>query len=250
MKKFTYIICHMNCSEYRQQNLITVIKYLRQLYSDEIEIIVSEQGLKKSNIKNIDNHFFYKNDGLFTKAKLCNEGSYLASTEKIIFADNDIILAKELIDTMISKLDSVEAVNPYKNVIDMDEQSSKLFHTDLKTLTYSNNLRYSLVFAGGVFGMTKHGYFKLGGFDERYIGWGGEDDGMSYVIEKLCSRYESDAYCYHLYHDRVTNGLPYHEHYDINCNITNEIRAMNYDQLIQYCLNKRTKFEKLFGEGL
>ena len=42
--EFTYIICHMNTSEYRQRNLDAVIKWLRGLYLDRVQIIVAEQG--------------------------------------------------------------------------------------------------------------------------------------------------------------------------------------------------------------
>jgi predicted glycosyltransferase involved in capsule biosynthesis len=240
----------MNTSEYRQRNLYAVIKWLRGLYLDRVQIIVAEQGSVKSKIKHIDNHIFYKNTGLFHKSKILNDASFKSKSDKLIFADNDIILDEKCIKDMINALDTYEAVNPYDKVLDLSEECTNKFISNFEIVTTDSSYRQSIVFAGGVFGMQKRAFNKIAGFDEGILGWGGEDDTISHKIHVLCNKIELISTCYHLYHDRNVNGMPFHEHYDENVNLVIKIRSFSDSELVNYCLSVREKFEKIYGKDI
>lgn len=246
---FTYIICHMNSSESRQRNILTVVEWLRKLYGNDVQIIVAEQGKKKSKIPNIDSHILYNDEGLFHKTKLLNDATLKSKYEKLIFSDNDVIMSKDAIDNMLDALNKYGAVNPYSRIQDLTEKDTNIFvETNTFNFIDPETYRLCIVFAGGTFGIQRSEFLKIGGFDEDIIGWGGEDDVISHKISNLCSNIELNATAYHLNHDRGVTGMPYHEHYDENVNVVTKVRGFTYEQLIDYCISIRKKFEVKFGE--
>ena len=49
--------------------------------------------------------------------------------------------------------------------------------------------------------MTRDTFIAAGGFDERFIGWGGDDDAFMVTLETLCGNYiKLDREVIHLWH--------------------------------------------------
>lgn len=239
---FSYVICHANTSEYRATNLKALVKYLRQNFGKDVEIIVSEQGLIKSEIEDIDTHMFFEDDGLFQRSKVLNNGVVAANHEKIFIGDNDVILSVDAVKNTLKLLEEYEAVNPYDKIIDLNEYDSGNFKLFLNLYFENNwNTRPSIVFSGGCFAIQKKSFIRIGGFDENIIGWGGEDDALTYKISALTRYIGNDSTAYHLYHDRGVNGLPYHAHYDKNVEILLKVSGMSTKELVDYCEECRKK---------
>ena len=61
-----------------------------------------------------------------------------------------------------------------------------------------------LCFSGGITLFKKTFYEKVGGFDERFEGWGAEDDAMDIKIKAITSQIITieDQLAYHLWHPR------------------------------------------------
>lgn len=248
--KSSYIICHSATSEYRTRNLNVLIKYLRKNFSN-VEIIVAEQGATKSTIDNIDQHVFIESTGIFRKSELINKAVIASHSEILILNDNDIILDIRAYEDMLKDLEEFQAVNPYSKVIDLPLDVTDRFIDTLDRIDYSRGTsRTSIVFAGGVIGIRRRDFCRIGGFDESFVGWGGEDDALTHKIYSLCTNKTLNYVSYHLWHDRNVNGTPHHEHYHKNLESLISIRSMGVDALVKYCAGIRKQFEFLYEEGL
>lgn len=237
--KFSYVICHRASSECRASNLEALVSYLRFYYGSYVEIIVVEQDSTKSNILDIDKHLLLEDDGLFRRATTLNMGVYAASNEVVFVADNDVILSKMSIDACISNcLDGYDISKPYSKIYDVPSEPSECFKKTLRVsslLSESSTLRDSTCIAGGGFATNRSAFLKMKGYDERFVGWGGEDDLLSIKIDKLCKSIVVDGVAYHLYHERSeNNGMPHHREYDNNVNILIYVRSLSDDELMCY----------------
>ena len=235
-KKFSYVICHANTSEYRSNNLKSLVKYLRNNFGEDIEIVVSEQGYNKTEIEGIDRHVFFNDSGLFQRSKVLNRGVLACTHQKVFIGDNDVVIHIDSLKKTLKLLGEYEAVNPYNKIIDLSEHDSNSFRMFLN-LYFENNWNYRecVVFSGGCFAILKDVFIDIGGFDEDIIGWGGEDDALTIKIAALVNYIGNDSIAYHLYHDRGFNGLPYHEHYNKNVEILSKVSTMTIEELKDYC---------------
>lgn len=242
--KFSYLICHSNTSSYRDNNLKCVIKYIRKNF-ENVEIIVAEQGTIKSNIDDIDIHVFYNHDGLFERSRLLNMAVKSSTNEKIVIADNDLIVDCLAITKSLDMLDEYDTVNPYNVVMDLPEYITQQYITtgDIQKITDQGTYRDSIVFAGGMLIINKSAYIKIGGYDENMIGWGGEDDILTIKILNLLKYISIESVSYHLFHDRGINGVPDHVNYENNLNILYRVNNMTHEALIEYAKESSNKFK-------
>ncbi len=107
-----------------------------------------------------------------------------------------------------------EVVRPWADVIDLTELETAsvvagtLDARRLASLAQGRRgrLRAGEVppLCGGSYVIRRDVYERLGGQDERFRGWGGEDDAMSIKVAKLCTRVGivRDGLAFHLHHPR------------------------------------------------
>ena len=80
-------------------------------------------------------------------------------------------------------------------------------------------------------------YLRLGGFEERFRGWGGEDDAMSITLRRMGMRVAEcgELPALHLWHPRepeATHGQPY---YAANRQLLADYQAYRDDELAHLC---------------
>jgi predicted glycosyltransferase involved in capsule biosynthesis len=64
----------------------------------------------------------------------------------------------------------------------------------------------SSVSPGGCNMITKEAFEKIGGYDERFVGWGFEDTDFmerSQLVNRLSRMNDNDAICWHMHHDQA-----------------------------------------------
>lgn len=145
----------------------------------------------------------------FNKAKLINQGVRQATKSNILMLDVDVILPKE---NIVNALDVVEhhgLIFPFNKVVFIQKQESKdimrkvvdVPKVDMRFARENEKNNYD---TWGVYMISKEDYIKIGGHEERYVGWGGEDGSFiatsMALIDKPYLRMEGKAY--HLYHDK------------------------------------------------
>ena len=211
-----YVIQHRDNSvdKDRTKNLIQVIKYVKSI-SEDIEIMVLEQTLQEtSELKDLFQkinvkYIHLKNGGLFNRAWGFNCSISLTERSKFVFADNDMLLNKDDFNKGIELLESYDIVRPYNGFSNDLSPYQTIDYVFNKTIGIGT-LRFINNFSGGIVMLTRQGFAKLGGFDERFEGWGGEDDEMHLHIEKLSKSGTVNVCSFgipvtHLYHSRTVN---------------------------------------------
>jgi GT2 family glycosyltransferase len=203
----TYLIGHRNGVPERIDNLTLILKWL-QIHFD-FDVIVIEQD-RKPQVHNLVEgmgfrYQFIYNAGLYNRSWAFNVGYRLVSSDVIICSDNDIVMPAHCIKESLTALEDQEAVSPYKNLYYLPRQKTAIF---AKSMQFSRSLRsiipdkpYS--FAGGVVLLKTATFEKIGGWDERFRGWGREDNAMEQKMAYLgIHRIVMPFQGYHLYHSR------------------------------------------------
>ncbi|MDG1906270.1 MAG: glycosyltransferase [Arenicella sp.] len=157
-------------------------------------------------------YIFVENSGLFNKSWGLNIAAQHSSRSQLIFADADMLISNQALETISQRLGSeVDAINPYNKLIDLTSEETHQLLDNAPELNISRStqqinrqqLGQHPPFCGGIFAVTRQLFDKCGGMDERFEGWGGEDDAMSHRISNHSSNSITlEQTAYHLWHGR------------------------------------------------
>jgi len=229
--RFSYIICYRESSAERRETLDFVIILLRQNFPD-IEIIIVEQdsGSKLILDKGLDiKHLFIYNSGLFNRSWAFNYATKNTNKEVFVFADADVFLEKEGYIECFEATREFEAIAPNRIEI-----SNIAIGEDTDNQIQFLNKQKLHSFAGRMLIITRKAFEKIGGWDERFEGRGGEDDVMSHVIYNRLSSKTFKLPIFHIDHPHeIINGNN-HPRYDSNEALKEEIVTRNGAALDRY----------------
>ncbi len=235
--EISYIICYREASNERKRALHFVLRRLRAYFPD-IEIILIEQDteskLDLDKALNIE-HLFIYNSGLFNRSWAFNCAARKSNKNIFVFADADIFLEKEGYIKCFEATGDFEAITPNKVEI-----SNISIAEDTEDPIHFLNMRKLHSFAGGMLIITRSAFEKIGGWDERFEGWGGEDDAMSHLIYNRLRSKSFNLPNYHIDHPHefVTgNNQP---HYESNRALVEEILTRNGIALDRYIHQLKT----------
>ena len=233
----------------RKANLDAVLRWLGEF--EDIEVMVVEQDVapRWSDSASPGPHVrrvpVYQ-PGPFNKAWGFNVGARLAQRPVLAFGDADMIAHDGL--AMAAQLcrDDYDAVKPYGRMVDLDDQASERVragHWDFVPGISADAPRdrqaigEHVVFAGGIFLMRRERYMAIGGFDERFVGWGGEDDAMTQRIRRhdLATAEIEDAIGLHLLHARSQQSTFGQPAYAANLALLEQSAALSDAQFERLC---------------
>lgn len=240
----SYIITHRGKVGSRFNNLIFVLDWLSDL---NINIVLVEQDnrpyLADLNLSypGVDYVFAY-NDGLFNRSWGFNIGFKYARGNVVAFSDSDIFMNLEELKNAFQECEQrYDAVNPYAQIVDMTESDTKdlLENPGLidRCKIYNDGpKRGYTVFCGGLVLFKRKAFETLGGFDERFVGWGGEDDALSFVLAELVqNRCEMPYTAYHLWHERTTYDGEQQPNILENRRLVKEYPTLTRSELLLQC---------------
>ena len=235
--KVSYIVCYRESSSERKKALEFTLGLFHD-YFPSIEIIIVEQDSKsKLDIdKGFDiKHLFIYNPGPFNRSWAFNCASNNTTKEIFIFTDADIFLDKEGYDECFNAAEFFEAITPNKieisNVTIEEEKSNQILFLNKRKLHS---------FAGGMLIITRAAFEKIGGWDERFEGWGGEDDAMSHVIYNQLRSKTLNIPNYHIDHPHENISGNNHPQYESNRALVEEILTRNGLSLNRYVQQLKT----------
>jgi predicted glycosyltransferase involved in capsule biosynthesis len=114
----------------------------------------------------------------YSRSWAFNEGARQAKSQRLVFHDNDMVIPKCYASEMCAIFNKgFLFVNLKRFVFYLDKSTSNHYVQDS-----SNNNLFGLnaivqnLEGGGSFGACKKSFLEVGGFDERFVGWGGEDN--------------------------------------------------------------------------
>lgn len=212
-EKISVIVTLYNRLEYARNMILSLLyqtKMIDELIfaddgsKDNVEDIIKDLvGLCPFNIKHV-----YQEDIGFRLARSRNNGARIATGEFLIFLDQDVILPEDFIEKLYNKrkkkrILSSRAISSYEN---QKEKIQKYFRknkvlnfqliyktivTEIqdrgirqflkKDILYKWLYRFKLRSRGAkivglIFALYKEDYIAINGFDDKFKGWGEEDD--------------------------------------------------------------------------
>lgn len=245
--KFDIIIAHRNENNYRERNLKEILKYYLDIIDPDTRIIIVEQNtdteisIDDSRIVHIKEKY---DTEYFWKAKLLNRGVRESVKEAFCVVDSDAVLSKEAIDYLYSiNVENFNMIFPYTEARLMNEGQTRLWIKERKMpVEVDQSIQKShICYTGFFMAMSRRNYNAIGGYDEEYIGWGGEDDAVVVKTKRIndISRMPIQSIVLHMYHPRKDNPeYTSSARYEMNELFTHALKTMSNDDLHTYCSGK------------
>lgn len=215
MSEATYILTYRADREgHRRRNLEAVLAWLGGFA--QVEVVVVEQDVAPTPLSIPHARcqvVFAYNPGPFNKSWGFNVGFRTAQTQWLGFGDADVLVGEALWQSFQLLRQGLLAVKPYRRLIDLTDAESEPVRAgdfarvparDPRAAPDREAIGERVVFAGGSFVIHRNAFVALGGWDERFVGWGGEDDAFSYRIERsriACTELDISP-AMHLWHAR------------------------------------------------
>jgi predicted glycosyltransferase involved in capsule biosynthesis len=210
----------------RKRNLFYTIKYYNRFLKD-CKIIIVEQD-SKTDMSEVSGcyHKHFKvntNDDHFNRGFLFNIGYNISQSsfcaDYIIFGDADCLIEKKVLENIEEYYEYFDDyfVLPFKDAMYyMSEDETKNFVNNEDINTGNNEktrkLEYIVNIHGGVNILSAKNFYCIGGYDERFKGWGAEDDAFAHKCSALnLKKYRIDAELLHLHHIYTNRDMGHYE---------------------------------------
>jgi predicted glycosyltransferase involved in capsule biosynthesis len=149
----------------------------------------------------------------FCKSAAINNAAQTATRDIFLIADADIVFDLDQIREAVGALDKYTWVIPYTFLYYLPPEATRELHKRdpsviMKDIDYTGYLKTRCIsekdgweWGGGINIVRRRHFEKVGGFDERFKGWGGEDDAFQKVLDAVCGPHiRVEATMWHLYH--------------------------------------------------
>ncbi len=207
----TIIIPYKESHDVRKINLRIVLDYLVHIGIKNIIISeeydyepttgwVSDEYESKFSLLNV---ICTKSDGLFSRSILINRGVEEATTSFLCIQDGDVVLPKEIYEYSLNLLFSgFDLVYPFnRKVIQISDKQSFLRNYDFASVVTEPEFRPNA--DGGMQFIKKESFFKIGGYNTSFKGWGSEDN--EFILRVILGNLKFirlNNSLYHLKHDK------------------------------------------------
>lgn len=146
----------------------------------------------------------------YSRAAAINSAAKKSTKDILIIVDADLIFNVTDITNAIHKLSEYEFVLPYNKIVRLSKNETNLLlnQNPFINLTEINTSESAIwtdknSMVGGICILTKKSFKLLGGFDERFMGWGGEDNAFfKSALYTFNKHLRLDGSIYHMYHTR------------------------------------------------
>lgn len=178
----SFVIGHRGLA--RLPNLLVTLESIAAQVAANIECIVVEQSATPEVKDKLPGWIRYihtplpHGDMLYCRAWAFNVGAHAAQGETLVLHDNDMMVPADYAKEVLTRRkDGYEAMNLKRFIFYLSERHSAAVIAEGKHLAgrppqvVVQNLE-----AGGSLAIAREAYFRIGGFDESFIGWGGEDN--------------------------------------------------------------------------
>jgi len=244
----SYIITYRAANDpARRANLEAVLAWLK--LQPLAQVIVVEQDVAPTlgdlaMFPSLRRLFAY-NPGPFNKSWGFNVGVRASKGSLLAFGDADV-LCRALPAAVAAARSGAPVVRAFSRVIDLDEAHSEMLRADLSCLgdpsfaaAAPDRIQSAEVppLCGGLVLFQRQYLALLGGWDERFLGWGGEDNAMDIKLQRAGLRgiMLKDSPGFHLAHRRVEATVAADPYYRNNLALLEQLRQMPDENLRRMC---------------
>ncbi|MDF2650547.1 MAG: hypothetical protein K0Q73_6352 [Paenibacillus sp.] len=157
----------------------------------------------------------------FSRSQGMNLAAKMATRDIFVIADGDILYDPSIILDSIQLLKKYAWVIPFhhQKIINLSKSNTEMvlgskpkWPLQVKISDYEVEKR-DVNFAGKINILTRKSFEEVRGFDERFIGYGWEDNAFHDAVSTICGPFKRlDRKLYHLWHPPVVaKGNPYWE---------------------------------------
>ncbi|MGM0904665.1 MAG: galactosyltransferase-related protein [Bacillota bacterium] len=158
---------------------------------------------------------------LFSKSQAVNNAAKKATGNTFVIADADMIYNPQCIELSIPLLKNAGWVIPYTQVLDLSKKSTQNLLATEPNWPINMKLEFTKRTPrtiGGLNIVSRKNFEAIGGWDERFVGWGGADDAFCFAMDTLCGKHKRlEMQMLHLWHEPLkAKGNPnYQSNYSI-----------------------------------
>lgn len=205
-----------------------------------IEVLVIEQDREPAKLfafPDCAKRLFVFNPGPFNRSWGLNVGARQSERGLLLPGDADILLPpKAILQAVKLCRTRAGAANPFDRIVDLSQAETLHWRADKKEPDWNRSDARStrgdrevLNFCGGGFVIRRDVYLAFGGGDERFLGWGGEDDVMVHKLRRsghMLGQVEGST-ALHLWHEKSQSSTFSQPHYASNLAMVNALATLD-----------------------
>jgi hypothetical protein len=130
----------------------------------------------------VDSYLFTYSSAMFNKSWAFNCGAIIAPDDLILLHDCDLLVPKNYVKESMRILGAKDMALPWTKILYLTEESSKRYPDGNHKISHTLTSHQAV---GGSLLVRKQFYLRIGGMDERFEGWGGEDNAFYAKALKL-----------------------------------------------------------------
>lgn len=228
--KFTFIIGYRHTID-RLNNLRRTLDWVNSFSGAEIILVEQDKHSKISHLNLRCKHIFIKSTMPYNRSWAFNIGLKHSNSNIIVCGDSDLVMNPNDFIKGLQALSEYEMVSPYHSVVDLNPQESNL---PLEQVVQINRAgrgetdNQKINISGGIAIFRRDSLLKIGGWNEDFIGWGGEDDYQTMKVKHFLKHTELQARCFHLYHARVA---PDNRYYQRTLQLLEKTKGMSKEEI-------------------
>lgn len=216
----TFICTVRGVDTCRIDNCIAVLRWYSRQFPDAQFHLVEQDTVSRfvsGAIPSRVSHHHVYNPGAFNKAWGINVGFRASTGEILVILDADMLVEPgNLRRSVAGVARELHVVRPFRRLIDLGPDETRIYHETGNLMETPDGTRgfdrgylgERICLAGGVFVIRRSLFELVGGFDERFLGWGGEDDAFSLRVEAATglTAIAREGTAWHLWHPRQAGG--------------------------------------------
>lgn len=161
--------------------LSIVVASFRSQVNVNFEVIVVEENpapLHEAICREGERYVFVRREGSapYCKSRMLNHGCRAARGKIVVLHDADIVVPCGYLAAIRDRLGAgYEAIRPLRFLFCLDEENTRLFMARGEATAVKRVTDIMQNFPGGSTALTREAFEAIGGMDERFTEWGGED---------------------------------------------------------------------------
>lgn len=227
---FTYVIGYRHRID-RLSNLRRVLEWINGFSGVEVLLVEQDTHSKIKNLNLKAKHIFLKSDMPYNRSWAFNVALRYSTSPIVVFGDSDLVMNPSEFIEGLGALQNFDMVSPYYSVVDLTPQENALEFGQIIQISRpgrGENDNQKINISGGIAMFRKEAITKIGGWNEDFIGWGGEDDFQTMKVKHFLKWTELKYKCYHLYHSKDNPDMKW---YQRNLQILNSSANVSKEEL-------------------